>query len=275
LLSSKEPLCQLSDFVSLGTLAVMYSRHLHSPSADGLEQKRPVEVSNLETPMTTITVLLADDHDLVREGLRAFLNQEDGIKVVGEAENGRQAVELVRKFCPDVVVMDIGMPLLNGMEATRQIRQTSPSTRVLLLSAHSEDSYIEQAIDFGAAGYLDKLTSIEELPAAIREVHQGRPCYSPVISKRLRSPAAIARAQRQFAGKKASLLNSREMEVLQLVAEGKANKESAAELHLSPKTIEKHRQSLMHKLNIHNTAGLTRYAVATGIVECSVQVTIL
>ncbi|MDZ4403612.1 response regulator transcription factor [Prosthecobacter sp.] len=225
--------------------------------------------------MSTITVLLADDHAIVREGLRAFLNREDDIEVVGEAENGRRAVTLVGKLCPDVVVMDLSMPLLNGMEATRQVRQTSPSTKVLVLSAHSDDAYVEQVMAFGAAGYLNKQTSVHELPAAIREVHQGRPFYSPIISKRLSAHDAKARARSEFARKKAALLKSREMEVLQLIAEGKANKESAAELQISTKTIEKHRQSLMHKLNIHNTAGLTRYAVAAGIVESSVQVTIL
>lgn len=220
--------------------------------------------------MNTITVLLAEDHAIVRESLRAFLNREDGIDVIGEAENGRQAVELARELRPDVVVMDIGMPILNGMEATRQMRQTSPGTKVLVLSAHSDDCYVRQVMTFGAAGYLNKLTALEKLPAAIREVHRGHPTYSPLIARRIKSAGAPSKAD----SRSAALLNSREMEVLQLVAEGKANKETAAELHLSHKTIEKHRQNLMRKLNIHNTAGLTRYAVAKGIVECNVQAAI-
>jgi len=252
----------------------MHSPHLHSPCAGGAEQKRSDEAP-VPIPPCTITVLLAEDHAIVREGLRAFLDREDDIEVVGEARNGRRAVELVRQLCPDVVIMDVGMPQLNGMEATRQVRKISPSTKVLLLSAHSADAYIEQAIAIGAAGYLDKLASVHELPSAIREVYQGLPFYSPTISKRLRARDALAIAQRKFATKKASLLSSREMELLQLIAEGKANKECAAELQLSHKTIEKHRQNLMDKLNIHNTAGLTRYAIAAGIIEVSVPVTLL
>jgi DNA-binding NarL/FixJ family response regulator len=225
--------------------------------------------------MNSITILLAEDHMIVREGLRALLKREEGIEVVGEAENGRQAVTLASKLCPDVVVMDIAMPLLNGLEATRQILQTTPSTKVLILSAHSDDAYVEQVMALGASGYLIKQTAAHVLPDAIRAVHKGKTFFSPSISKRRNDHDKKAHARGDLPGKKAAGLSSREMEVLQLVAEGKANKETAEELHISVKTVEKHRQSLMEKLNIHDTAGLTRYAIATGIIESSVQVTIL
>ena len=225
--------------------------------------------------MNPITVLLAEDHTIVREGLRALLKLEPDFKIVGEAENGRQAVALVCKLCPDVVVMDIAMPLLNGLEATRQILQTAPSTKVLVLSAHSDDAYVEQVMALGAAGYLVKQTAARVLPDAIRNVHQGKGFFSPTISKRLKDQDTKAMARGDAPGKAPLSLTSREMEVLQLVAEGKANKETAAELHISVKTVEKHRQSLMEKLNIHDTAGLTRYAISAGIIESSVQVTIL
>jgi DNA-binding NarL/FixJ family response regulator len=187
--------------------------------------------------MSLITVLLAEDHLIVREGLRALFNLETDMKIVGEAENGRQAVSLVCQFCPDVVVMDIAMPLLNGLAATRQILQTAPSTKVLMLSAHSDDSYIEQAMALGAAGYLIKQTAADVLPKAIREVHQGRPYFSPCISQRVKNHDWNAPFRGDLPGRKAFLLTSRETEVLQLIAEGKANKQTANELYISAKTV--------------------------------------
>ncbi len=221
--------------------------------------------------MKPITVLLAEDHMIVREGLRALLKLETDIKIVGEAENGRQAVALVSQLGPDVVVMDIAMPLLNGLEATRQILQTAPSTKVLMLSAHSDDAYVEQVMALGASGYLIKQTAAHVLPEAIREIQQGRTFFSPSISRRIKNHDRKTPARGNLSGRNASLLTSRETEVLQLIAEGKANKQTADELHISIKTVEKHRQSLMHKLNIHDTAGLTRHAIAAGIIESSVQ----
>ena len=225
--------------------------------------------------MKTITVLLAEDHTIVREGLRALLKLEHDIEVVGEAENGRQAVTLAAQLCPDVIVMDIAMPLLNGLEATRQILQNAPTTKVLILSAHSDDAYVEQVMSIGAKGYLIKQTAANILPAAIREVHKGKTCVSPSISQRRKYHDKKAHERGDLPGKATVLLTSRETEVLQLVAEGKANKETATELQISVKTVEKHRQSLMEKLNIHDTAGLTRYAISSGIIESSVQQTIL
>lgn len=222
--------------------------------------------------MRKITVLLAEDHTIVREGLRALLNLEKDIEVLGEAENGREAVELTRKLCPAVVVMDIAMPLLNGMEATRQILGATPSTKVLVLSAHSDDAYVEKVMELGASGYLIKQTAAHILPEAIREVCKGKTFFSPDITKRIQhqQKRALSRGE---PGKTPVRLTSREMEVLQLIAEGKANKQTADELHISIKTVEKHRQSLMEKLNIHDTAGLTRHAIASGVIESSVQST--
>ena len=225
--------------------------------------------------MKPITVLLAEDHTVVREGLRALLASESDIEVVGQAENGRRAMELTRQLRPAVVVIDIAMPLLNGLEATRQILKAFPATRVLVLSAHNDDEYVEQAIKLGAAGYLIKQTSALVLAKAIREVVKSAAFFGPDISRRLRDgermPPIGARGRRR---KEAVGLTSREVEILQLIAEGKANKQTAAELGISIKTVEKHRQQLMKKLDIHDTAGLTRYAIAAGIIEAGVRLTI-
>jgi DNA-binding NarL/FixJ family response regulator len=225
--------------------------------------------------MKRITVLLAEDHTIVREGLRALLRAEDDIEVVGEAETGRVAVRLAKKLRPTVVVMDIAMPQLNGLEATRQILKAIPATRVLILSAHSDDAYVGQVNAVGAAGYLIKQTSAHVLSAAIREVQKGNTYFSPAIAKRLHHqyPKAPDRAG-QFR-KKGNRLSSREVEVLQLIAEGKPNKQVAAELGVSIKTIDKHRQHLMSKLDIHDIASLTRYAISSGIIESSVQLKIV
>lgn len=226
-------------------------------------------------PMNPITILLAEDHTIVREGLRALLKLESDFEIVGEADNGRQAVVLAGDLCPDVIVMDIAMPLLNGLEATRQILQANPSTKILILSAHSDDAYVDRVMALGASGYLIKQTAAHVLPNAIREINAGKPFFSPTISKRLKEYDRKAAARGDLPGKEASPLTTREMEVLQLIAEGKTNKETAAELNISIKTVEKHRQKVMEKLNIHDTASLTRYAISAGIIESSVQVTII
>src|SRR4030095_2982881 len=186
--------------------------------------------------MKRITVLLAEDHKIVREGVRALLKHEDDMEVAGEAETGRQAVQLNRKLRPAVVVMDIAMPLLNWLEATRQIRKDSPDNKVLILSAHSDDAYVEQVAVLGAAGFLLKQTSSHVLATAIREVQKGNTFYSPAISKRVHD-----RSQKSVERGSSNRLSSREVEVLQLIAEGKANKQVAAELGVSFKTVDKHR----------------------------------
>jgi len=225
--------------------------------------------------MKKITVLLAEDHMIVREGFRKMLELEDDLEVVGEAQTGREAVALVKKLKPAVVLMDIAMPQLNGLEATRQVLKAIPTTKVLMLSAHSDDAYVKNATESGAVGFLLKQTSAYDVCRAIREVQKGKTFFSPSISKRLDSFNSQSQCRTGKLNQKAVLLTSREMEVLQLIAEGKANKETASELGIGIKTVEKHREHLMQKLNIHDTAGLTRYAISAGIIENSVQLTIV
>ena len=224
--------------------------------------------------MKRITVLLAEDHQIVREGFRSLLEHESDLEIVGEAETGRQAVQMTRKLRPSIVVMDIAMPLLNGLEATRQIRKDFPETKVLILSAHSDDAYVDQVASLGASGFLVKQTSSHELATAIRKIYGGETFFSASIFKRVKDRSQKSSSRNGNPKKKNNCLSSREVEVLQLIAEGKANKQVAAELGVSFKTVDKHRQHLMSKLNIHDVAGLTRYAIAEGIIESSVRVTI-
>jgi DNA-binding NarL/FixJ family response regulator len=216
--------------------------------------------------MSKIKVLLVDDHTVVRQGLRALLLSESSMEIVGEASTGREAIQMARKFSPDVIVMDIAMPLLNGLEATRQIVRNDPNAKVLVLSSYSDDDYVQKLTEAGAAGYLIKQTAANDLVHAIHDIHAGNAYFSPTIAKRLRD-----RAREGFANGnsnvKTSNLTEREAEVLQLIAEGQANKQIAAELGISIKTVEKHRQQVMNKLNIHDVAGLTRYAISKGVIE--------
>lgn len=224
--------------------------------------------------MSAITVLLAEDHLIVLEGLKALLSYEKDIEIVGEANDGRTAVELAEKLQPDIIVMDIAMPILNGLEATRQVLQRVPKTKVIILSAHNDDAYVKQALDFGASGYLLKQIAGNVLPRAIREVYHSTSCFSPAIFRRLVHHREKSRANGEPQPKlEAPLLSPRETETLQLIAEGSTNKEAAAKMGISIKTVEKHRHKVMEKLNIHNTAGLTRYAIENGIIECSLQKT--
>lgn len=216
--------------------------------------------------MKKISVLLVDDHTVVRQGLRALLKSEEDIEVIGEAENGRQAVMLARKTPPDVVVMDVAMPLLNGLEATRQILKLNPYTKVLVLTSYGDDECVQQLMQAGATGYLIKQTAANDLLKAIREVQRGNAFFSPSIAKRLRDKCREA-FNSGHSTRKPGELTSRESEVLQLIAEGFSNKQIAAELSISIKTVEKHRQQVMNKLNIHDVAGLTRYALSRGMVE--------
>jgi DNA-binding NarL/FixJ family response regulator len=220
--------------------------------------------------MKKINVLLVDDHTVVRQGLRALLQTEMDMEVIGEAENGRQAVMLARKEPPpDVVLMDVAMPLLNGLEATRQILKLVPTAKVLVLTSYGDDECVEQLMHAGAAGYLIKQTAANDLLKAIREVYRGNAFFSPAIAKRLRDQCREAFTS-GTSSRKPSELTSREAEVLQLIAEGFSNKQIASELSISIKTVEKHRQQVMNKLGIHDIAGLTRHAIAKGIIETSV-----
>ncbi|HZZ18660.1 MAG TPA: response regulator transcription factor [Opitutaceae bacterium] len=226
------------------------------------------------TSKSKVSVLLAEDHAIVRQGLRTLLEAEGSFEVAGQAQTGRQAVELASKLKPDVILMDIAMPELNGLEATRQILEANPSAKVLILSAHSDDEYIDHMTAVGAAGFLEKQSSAEILTKAIHVVASGKPFFSPSIAKRMAASAlrTTSRDGRPKAG--LNKLTSRETEVLQLVAEGHANKQVAGALKISIKTVEKHRQRVMDKLNIHETAGLTRYAISHRIIESDVQVTV-
>ena len=211
----------------------------------------------------------------MREGFRKLLELEDDFEVVGEAENGHQAVAMVKRLRPAVVLMDIALPLLNGLEATRKILKAVPNTRILILTAHNDNAYVKNAMESGAVGFLLKQASARVLSKGIREVNKGNVFFGPFITKLLpeRERKSLDRAGRPKPRK--ARLTSREMEVFQLIAESKANKQIAAELGVSIKTIESHRERLMEKLNIHGIAGLTRRAIGEGIVESSVQVTIV
>jgi DNA-binding NarL/FixJ family response regulator len=217
--------------------------------------------------MKKISVLLAEDHVVVRQGLRSLLSAEPDIEVVGEADNGRQAIKMAADLRPDVVVMDIAMPMLNGLEATCQIIGDGIPTKVLILSSYADDEYVHRLTEAGASGYLVKQEAASELIKAVREIAKGNAYFSPAILNRLLGLYRESYDKGRLPGRRSELLTSRELEVLQMVAEGHVNKQIAATLNLSIKTIEKHRQQLMDKLNIHEIAGLTRYAIAHGVVE--------
>jgi DNA-binding NarL/FixJ family response regulator len=217
--------------------------------------------------MRRIRVLLADDHTVVRQGIRALLSAEDDIEIVGEADNGRHAVELVEKVLPDVALVDIAMPVLNGIEATRRIARKVPATKVLVLTSYGDGEYVRQVMEAGASGFLVKQTAANELANAIRETHQGKSVFSPSVARVLRHTSAPAISGGRWTKRRDDGLSEREAEVLQLIAEGALNKQIAAELGISVKTVEKHRQRVMKILGIHDVAGLTRYAISIGMIE--------
>lgn len=220
--------------------------------------------------MKTITVLLADDHHIVCEGYRHLLGIVKDIKVIGAAHDGREAINMAKVHRPDVIVMDLSMPLLNGLEASRQILEENPDAKIIILSGHNDDEHINRVIDVGAAGYLFKQTSAQSLTQAIRDVHAGNKFFSPAICKRLES--RCRRMDKTGEWQLRRSLTTREIEILQLIAESNANKVMADVLQISKKTVEKHRQNLMDKLNIHDAAGLTRYAINQGIIECHMKI---
>jgi DNA-binding NarL/FixJ family response regulator len=216
--------------------------------------------------MQKISILLVDDHSIVRQGLKALLEAEPDLTIVAEAQSGREAVQLAGQHRPEVVLMDLAMPFLNGWEATRQIVKAVPNTKIVILSTYGDDKHIQRAIAAGAAAYLLKQTAATDLVKAIHEVKKGNAYFSPVIAKRLREHTCLP--AKEGAEKTADVeLTPREAEVLQLIAEGFANKQIASELGLSVKTVEKHRQQLMAKLDIHQIAGLVRHAADEGIIE--------
>jgi DNA-binding NarL/FixJ family response regulator len=219
--------------------------------------------------LSPISILIAEDHGIVRAGLRNLFQGEKDMAVLAEADNGRAAVQLAKELAPAVVVMDIAMPDLNGIEATRQIVADAPATRVVALSAHTERHFVTEALRAGAVGYLPKTSAFDELVTAVRWVAAGKVYLSPGIIH-----TVIDNYVHGEAGEGAtafSVLSTREREVLQLMAEGQSTKEMGRTLHVSVKTVETHRAKLMDKLNLHTVAGLTKYAIREGLTSVEIS----
>ena len=210
---------------------------------------------------TTTRILLADDHTIVRQGLKLILSSQADFEVVGEAANGREVMELAAKLHPDIVLMDVAMPEVNGIEATRQLTAAHPRLRILVLSMHKEAVYVREILKAGARGYLLKDVIDTELLNAIRSVARGDGYISPAVS------GALLSDYRQNVTDPADLLTKREREVLQLIAEGKTNKEVATKLNLSVYTVDSHRAKIMEKLNLHSTGELVRFAIKHGLTD--------
>jgi len=210
-------------------------------------------------------ILIADDHGIVRAGLKLMLERIHDMEVVGEAADGREAVRLAKELEPNIVIMDIGMPLLNGLDATNQIVGGNERIGVIILSMHMDESYIVRALDSGAKGYLLKDHADDDLERAIRSVGSGKPFFSPTIAQALLEDYVRLMRERRVHDS-FDLLTEREREILQLLAEGKSNKEVAAVLGVSPYTVETHRTNLMQKLGLHNTAEIVLYAVRKAII---------
>jgi DNA-binding NarL/FixJ family response regulator len=206
-------------------------------------------------------ILLADDHAVVRQGFGRILAAQSDMEVIGEAGNGREAVELAEQLKPDVVVMDVSMPELNGIEATRRLMKAAPRTRVLALSMHKDSVYVREILRAGAQGFLLKDANDLDLLAAVRAVGQGQGYISPSVSE------AVLSDYRKHVSDPIDLLTSREREVLQLIAEGKTNKEIAAALNLSVYTVDAHRGRIMEKLNLHSTGEIVRFAMRNGLID--------
>ena len=215
--------------------------------------------------MDKIQVLLAEDHTIVRQGLRSILDGREGIQVVGEAKDGREAVEKAQQLQPDIVLMDLSMPLLSGLEATRQIKSQCPQIKVLVLTMHADEEYVFQILQAGASGYLLKQSAVGELVTAIQVVYEGDSYLSPAISRKVVGEY-VRQAREQGKVDPYEQLTDREREVLHLIAEGRSTQEIADLLFISPKTVRGHRSSLTEKLGLHSNAELTRYAIRKGIV---------
>lgn len=213
-----------------------------------------------------IKILVADDHNLVRQGIVALLNVESDMQVIGEASDGIEAVRLAKKFNPDIVIMDLSMPNLNGLEATHQIKRDASDVKVLILTQHENEEYVMQIIKAGASGYVLKTSVSDDLIKAIKEIQKGEKFFSPSISRMILDDY-IKRTQGLQTENKAPELTHREKEVLQLIAEGRTNQEVARKLFISVRTVEFHRANIMHKLQLNDLASLIKYAIQKGIVQ--------
>jgi DNA-binding NarL/FixJ family response regulator len=211
----------------------------------------------------SVRVLLVDDHKMMREGLCALLAGVPDIEVVGEASDGRTALDLVRSLSPDVVVMDVGMPELNGVEATHRIRAEYEHVKVIALSTHTDQRYVQHMLEAGACGYVLKISAYDELLRAVRAAGLGKTYLSPEVAGPVVERSTHPHAEGEVSAY--STLGAREREVLQLVAEGKTSGETANEMHISIKTVETHRRNIIQKLRLHGTAELTKYAVREGL----------
>lgn len=211
----------------------------------------------------TIRVVLVDDHAMMREGLRSLFTDAPDIEVVGEASDGRTALELLRTLVPDVVVMDVGMPEMNGVEATRRIRTEHENVKVIALSTHTDKRYVQHMLEAGACGYVLKIAAYDELLRAVRAASRGQTYLSPEVAGNVVDRSTDV--QRAGSVSVYSVLGAREREVLQLVAEGKTSAETAKQMHISIKTVETHRRNIVQKLGLHGTAELTKYAIREGL----------
>ena len=214
--------------------------------------------------MPQYRVLIADDHLVVRAGIRALIESIDGVTVVGEANDGREAVELVATLRPEIALLDVSMPGLNGIEAAMRLREQSPDTRVIILSMHANDVYVRMALKAGAAGYVLKSATAAELQAALQAVARGEVYLSPAVSKQVVKGFVDATAS---AESPLEVLTTRQREILQLIAEGRTTKEVAFTLAISAKTVETHRAQIMERLQIHDVPGLVRFAIRTGLIS--------
>ena len=217
-------------------------------------------------PVREVTILLADDHTIVRQGLAKLLEGEPSFKVVGQAENGREAIQKAEKLKPDIVLMDIAMPMLNGIEATRQIKKLRPQTKVIILSMHSHDRYINELFTLGASGYLLKSSTGTDIIKAIHAALKGNTYLSPSISRRV-VEEYVSMKTRSPEDERYNTLSNREREVFQMIAEGRTTKEIADILCLSPSTVKSHRAKIIEKLEMDNISQLIQFAIRLGIVD--------